>query len=317
MKTFILSTFAALLLLVHGVSAQSDFAFSVIASKGNSTVGNTPLKNGSKVTSDQTINVPAGAYLGLSHKNGKTIEIKAAGAHRVSELEKQVKATGASSLTSKYATYVASEITASSGSGDSRLGKMVKTGSVKRGMPKGILAFTHASEKMAKLLGNELVITWAFDEATAGGVKEGDVPAYDLVIEDLFGKEIFRTEVAGNSYIFNWDEKAKNMQQITYSIKAKNHSEVATAEKIAVQRISGNSAQEYNKDLAAFGDDNSALIHIIRANYFEEKGLILDAKASYENALEIAPEVDDFKSLYKEFLGRHKMTKDTFDKKFD
>ncbi|TAF34602.1 MAG: hypothetical protein EAZ57_02470 [Cytophagales bacterium] len=316
MKTFILSTIATLFLFAQTTFAQSDFAFSVIASKGNSTVGNTALKNGSKISSDQTINIPAGAYLGLSHKNGKTLELKAPGSFRVSELEKQVKATGTSSLTSKYASYVASEITASNGNGESRLGKMTKTGAVKRDLKKPIMVFTDASAKMASLLGNQLVITWAFDEMIAGGVKESEIAGYELIVSDLFGKEIFRTDVTGNSYTLDLTNTVK-AAQFTYSVRAKNRPESIMSDATPIKRITGNQAQEYNKDLAAFGDDNSALIQVIRANYFEEKGLILDAKASYENAIKAAPDVDDFKTLYKEFLSRNHMTKETYVKSFE
>jgi hypothetical protein len=55
--------------------------------------------------------------------------------------------------------------------------------------------------------------------------------------------------------------------------------------------------------------DQTALNKFILAGFYEENNLYIDAIASYEEAIKLAPDVTTFKESYDEFLLRHGMKK--------
>ena len=54
--------------------------------------------------------------------------------------------------------------------------------------------------------------------------------------------------------------------------------------------------------LKAEVSDDSPLNKLIYASFYEENNLLLDALTKYEEAIELSPEVEDFKTLYDDFL---------------
>jgi Tfp pilus assembly protein PilF len=51
----------------------------------------------------------------------------------------------------------------------------------------------------------------------------------------------------------------------------------------------------------------SALGYIIEASYYEDQNLLLDALTKYEQAIKLAPEVQDFQDLYQGFILKYNL----------
>ena len=62
--------------------------------------------------------------------------------------------------------------------------------------------------------------------------------------------------------------------------------------------------KELDDILTVMGGE-SALNHLILAGFYEEHQLLIDAIASYENAVRLAPDVAAIKDAYSEFLMRN------------
>ena len=52
-------------------------------------------------------------------------------------------------------------------------------------------------------------------------------------------------------------------------------------------------------------DEETALNKYILAGFYEENNLLIDALTSYEEAIELAPDVESYKEAYVEFLLRN------------
>ena len=64
-----------------------------------------PLKTGATLMSGDQIIAASGAYIGLMHKSGRTIEVRNSGVTRISDLESKL-ASSNSSVANKYAQFV-------------------------------------------------------------------------------------------------------------------------------------------------------------------------------------------------------------------
>ena len=51
----------------------------------------------------------------------------------------------------------------------------------------------------------------------------------------------------------------------------------------------------------------TSINNLILAEYYEEKGLVLDAITSYEGAVRMSPDVEYFQEAYDEFLIRNRL----------
>ena len=62
------------------------------------------------------------------------------------------------------------------------------------------------------------------------------------------------------------------------------------------------------EELAAINEDNvqSAMGYLLKATFFEENELLLDAITAYEKAIDLEPEVAEFKVLYSRFISAQK-----------
>jgi hypothetical protein len=80
----------------------------------------------------------------------------------------------------------------------------------------------------------------------------------------------------------------------------------------AVKRLAGAEQEKikklYSEEAGALTDD-SALTRYAAAGFYEQHGLIIDALSSYEDAIRMAPDVQDFVDARNEFLLRNNLAK--------
>jgi hypothetical protein len=255
-----------------------------------------PIYVGKKLLKGDKITLGENSYLGLSFKNGKTIELKKPGTYEVSKLSTEVAAQNASTA-SKYANYLAGEMGKTGGEdmAKNRYKYMSVTGSVERGSGVAIVA-----PKKVDALSNQLLVGW--------NPEPGD-NTYVVEVTNLFGDVISKTETKETSTLINLDYK-KDKNYVT-KVSLKNNPNYVG--EISIQYVPSDKSMDLNKQLTelktSLGEE-TALNKLILASFYEDNKLFLEAKQSYEEAVKIQPDVDDFKLAYNQFLERAGLLKE-------
>jgi len=296
MKKFVTYAMALMLLFSVELVSGQGYTFRVLANKGSNKVKKAgtgqvvALKTGATLNAGDALVASSGAYIGLMHKSGKTIEVRKAGTMAVADLEKQVK-TGKSSVASRYAKFVSDKMNEkASGNYRSRLNA---TGAVSRAVGDGSLDVM-IPDNNNRVLGDNTVIRW---EAESEGA------TYVVTVRDISDEIIFTTETTKTS--INLDLTAEGMQgQPLYLVTVvdKNNPDIASAQKGIVRVEEDDELFASLNGLKAEVPEDSPLTKLIYASFFEENGLLLDALTKYEEAIQMAPEIADFQELYENFL---------------
>ncbi|HCX23068.1 MAG TPA: hypothetical protein DHN29_14205 [Cytophagales bacterium] len=301
MRKFISYVFVAGMILVSSVVTAQDYAFRVLANKGENQLKKAgsaqaeTLKTGAKLNSGDEIIASEGAYIGLMHKTGKTTEIRGAGTKKVSDIEKNIS-TGSSSIASRYAQFVMNKMNEEEGG--SYKSRMAATGAVSRAT--GSAAIPVMAPAQADLLGSTAILRWDAPE----GMEEGDL--YVVKIENIFNEEIFAEETDKTSIELDFADEALAYDMGLYLVKIykKGDEEIASSE-IGIKKVKSSDKVEIQESLANLKSEvseDSPLNKIIYASFYEENGLILDALTKYEEAIKMSPEIQDFQELYENFL---------------
>jgi len=297
----IVSTFVFVLFVCVSSFAQEEL-FKVLINKGKNSVDHgKPIFTGSKIFKGQVITVSSGGYIGLIYKNGRSMELKVPGDYAADNLEKNALASSGS-LSKKYADLVVNEMTKTSeGITDDRKKNMKVTGSVERGDEDGILLI---SPKNTDHLGGQMNLKWRKDAASSGG--------YVIKIKDMFDEPIKSFTTTDTSLTVNLsdlDLKATKKSFIV-SVESKDvKAKVAPTGKL-VKVLEGKKAEDLHKELAMVKEeagDESALSKIILATFCEQNKLYLEAIHYYEQAMQLEPQIEEYRFAYENFLVRNDM----------
>jgi len=283
--------------------------FKVLASKGSNklvsagSVEEKSLLIGKKLYKGDKVILAEGAYLGLVHKSGKTIEIKKSGSFEVAKLATEVASQNAS-LSKKYTDFVMGEMSAK----DEDLSKnrhkyMDVTGSVERDVHgEKIHLIAPPKEVGSLVLSAPLVIRWE---------PLKDVQKYSVYVTNMFGDTLHRSETS-KSYIdldlSSLNPKNENTLHVV-SVEAKDNKKIKS-EGYALKYVAAPKALELKKEidnLKTEYSENTPLNKIMLAKFYEQNKLYLSAMECYQQAIELAPEVDDFQADYGHFLIKNKI----------
>lgn len=298
MKT-LLST-ATLLLFLTCTALGQGYIFRVLANKGANQVkraqsGETqPLKTGATLNSGDEIIASNGAYIGLMHKTGKTIEVRTAGTTKITELEKKL-ASSQSGVANRYAQFVMNKMNEDDGDVNKNYRRNMKaTGAVER-------ATNNASIKVMlpssiDILNPNAIIRWNGSEDGAN---------YLVTVKNIFDEQIFKAETQKTSIKLNFDdENLANERLVILNVQVKGNDELKSSD-YGIKRMSSDDAKAITDNLEVLKSevsDDSPLNKLIYASFYEENNLLLDALTKYEEAIELSPDVEDFQSLYDDFL---------------
>jgi hypothetical protein len=287
------------LLLTMSAYAQ-DYAFKVLANKGaneyKSSEGWQPIKTGAVLKLGDELKISENAYLGLVHKSGKPLEVKKAGPYKVTELAQQV-GTGTSVL-NKYTDFILS-----SNSAESKKNRLSATGAVHRGEPTMLNVFLPPPQN-AGVFGKMMVVEW--ETPKSGG-------PYVVTLKDIYEEDIakfetpetiLRVDLADPKFPKLGTELAI-LVEVSSKADAKTKSEGKVVKKLdpaTLERV-----KKAYAEIASEIKEETAFDKFIQAGFFEQNGLLIDALTSYEEAIRLAPDVDDFKQGRDEFLYRNKL----------
>ena len=293
-----------MLVFTVGFAFSQGYTFRVLANKGQNQVrkaGSTTavaLKTGATLNAGDELIASQGAYIGLMHKSGKTLEVRTPGTKKVVDLEKQVN-TKSASVSSRYAKFLANKMNEKEN--ENYRSKLNATGAVSRALA-GDASIQVLLPNQVSVMGDNAIVTWDSPE----GIEEN---AYVVTVKNIFDEEIYKEEVSGNAINLDFtSEKLKNDEGLyILTVKAKENLEVTSGD-IGIKRLTGEDAATYQSglnELKAEVPEESSINKVIYASFYEENGLILDALTQMEEAIALSPEVEDFEELKKDILERN------------
>ena len=313
-----------LLLIIILSSLSSIYAagneFRVLASKGDIFVQKggkgkwEKIYTGSTISAKDNIKLTKGAYLGLVHSQGRTLELKKVGVYSAFKLSKDVL-TMNSSVSKKLVNLIASEVSESMSILDKNNAEnnMTQSGAVERSFENNIIPKKDSNG--ATVLNNKLNLESPIKtalmnpEATFSWFKlPGDIN-YEFLLCDRFDKPEFSKTIKDTSITINTkdlglEEGAYYFWKVTAKttpVKKSDeacfiilHEKESTAIKDTLKLL--------NKEL---GYEATAASMMILGLFYERHELINDAEASYREAVRLAPGVEDYHKLYSNFRKRH------------
>lgn len=300
------ATVLMMLFTASAVSAQG-YTFRVLANKGENkvkkagTASAIQLKTGATLNSEDLIISADGSYIGLMHKTGKTTEVRGAGTKRVSEIEKQVQ-LGSTSVSDRYASFVMNKMNETETT--EVRSRLNATGAVSRAT--GSAAINVMAPDQSEVLGDKTVVRWN----KAEGMAEGDT--YTVKVKNIFDEIIYKVETEKTFVELDLSSEQMKNEAGLYLVKVyKSNNEEISSEEVGIKKVKSTDRREVQENLAALKaevSEDSPLNKLIIASFYEENGLILDALTKYEEAIKMAPDVEDFQQIYGAFLIKNNLT---------
>lgn len=283
------------LVMIIGYTHAQEYAFKVLVNKGKNEIksGNSwqQLKVGLSLKSADELKISENAYLGLVHVSGKALELKESGNYKVMDLA--AKVSGGSSVLNKYTDFILSSATAPKN-------RLAATGAVDRGVD-NIEVYLPKPEH-AVVFNNEVIISWS---------SEAPGP-YIVTFNSMFDDELNKIEVAGNNVKINLNDNSfANEDNIIVEVaSASNKNKISN--KYTLKRLSKADKERIKTSLSEIADPTSepnALNKLLIAGFYEQNNLLIDAGTAYLEAVEISPDVPQFKEAYNDFLLRNNLRK--------
>jgi hypothetical protein len=286
---FVLAAFSAF--------GQAGYTFKVIANKGTNQVKSgdswVQLKAGASLQKTDILQVGENAYLGLVSAKGKPMELKKAGNYTVSDLETQA-GTG-STVLNKYTDFILSS------NAEGKKNRLSATGAVHRATETTtIKVMLPDNQKYSDLYNTSVFVSW--DGSKAPG-------PYVVVLKNFMEDQLDKYETETTSITIDLsDPKYAAEAAILLEVSAKNDAKQVSKQHL-LRRMSPASKEAVAKsltDLMGEVSEPTAINKFILAGFYEENNLLIDAIASFEEAVKLEP---SYKEYYDEFLMRHGLKK--------
>lgn len=299
MKTHTLFLLSTLLAFCVTVASAQDYAFKVLAVKGNNEVRSgeqwQPLKTGATLRSQDELKLGANGYVGLVHQKGRPLEVKEAGVHKVSALETRVGTT--TSVLNKYTDFILS-----SRSDAGKRNSLTATGAVHRAAGGQEAIRVHLPEKeQSKVFNKIAVIKW---DAIEGGAP------YVVTLKNMFEDVLTEVETPGTTIQIDLnEEKYQNESAILVEVSSKSNAKLVSKQHL-IKKLSPAELETIARaisDLKQEITEESAIGQIYLAGLYEQNDLLIDAIYSYEQAIKLEPDVAEYRQAYDEFLVRNSL----------
>ena len=320
--------------IMHARVAQESLK--VLAVRGNVTlIGGAKLSVGQQLALSDRVTLGAGGYMSITHPNGRTAELKTPSTVTVRDLHQRLSKS-TSSASSKFASYVASELTETSepiAFKSKRRGNMKTTGSVERaagddanavdtvlrvvGAPGEVQALADLSAakieregrlavvmpRTTRLLSDTVTFTWR---------RTPKWGSYRLVITNRANLAVVARETGDTALTLTLATLGvKPGELYSWRVEATAQPSERTAE-YGLWLLDGADARQTRgllDEIASEQDDPaSAIALMIRATAQEDLGLVYDSYNSYRRVVQLEPEVQSYRRAFAEFLVRQSLT---------
>ncbi len=297
MRKIVSLTVALLVLFMAETVLAQGYTFRVLANKGQNKVKRangqtTALRTGVTLNDGDELITTSGSYVGLLHKSGKTIEIRQPGTRTVTSMAKTVN-VGSSSVSARMSKFIDKKMQEKeSGSYKARL---AATGALKntRGAEDEITVYL-SSQNKNQFLEEHVIVSW---EPLA------DIATYKVEVRNLFDEVVYAAETSETKILLDMasPELANDQNFYIVNVTDKANSDV-NSPSVAMKKVTEADAIASLEELKNEIPEETPLSKLIYASFYEENGYLADAVTKYEEAIEMAPDIEDFKQLYENFL---------------
>lgn len=284
-------------------SKAQEYQFKVLANQGDNTLvssdgsRNEQLKVGSTLQEGDKLILSEGAYVGLMHPNGKTMEIKTAGEFEVNELT--LKAGDGNSVASKYADFIMTRMAEEDAEIDENHRKYLNvTGAVERKI--GSSAINLMMPNSAEIYNSIALIKWT----------DLNAETYIVTVRNMYDEVLLTAETTEPQLKLDLNQKSLSKERLVIVKVIVKGNLALASEGYGIKRVTAPKAAAINADLAVLKgaiQEGNALDKLILASFFENNNLIVDALAKYEEAMAINPTVKEYKNAYAQFVSRHNL----------
>ena len=274
-----------------------DYVFRVMVNKGSNMFKKEsetkwqPVKKGISFNIGDWIRIANDAYLGLVHNSGKTTALKNPGVFEISKLASEI-GLQKKGIAAKYIEFVFNTIEQKPAVSDNN--QVVVT----RGAEKRIHLLLPSN---AKALNRIIILTW------------NPIPGentYVVTVMGIFEDILIQEETNTNRFTLNMDLAALNQENILIiRVSLKANAEVHSGEHV-ISTLSNNEIEVLQSELLPLIQEisqESSLDQIILASFYEQQDLLIDAIYCYLEAIQLSPEVADYKEMYDNFMIRNKL----------
>jgi hypothetical protein len=303
MKTLKLIFFVSLLMIADFALAQK-VEFTVLGTKGLVKIGESKLKVGSKITTGQSIQISENSYLSLATDDYRVMEITQQGVYTTQQLLS--KSPLKQNLNKDYVKFVVAELTKEDDQGitaANRFQHMSKSGAVKRGLGKAIIYVEEVPNQ--GLYGNSLFLAWHTKS-------ESDNPdSYLVKITDINGKIIAKQNTKNMEISIDIShvnrEEISTLKCIVILLDSKGVSLEIADEKTMLQNCLEITLLDEAEKKPIFASikkytDMGMVGKLIEGQYFEQKGLYIDAMACYKEAIKLSDNENEYQKYYNKLL---------------
>lgn len=282
--------------------AFSQTIFKVLASKGQVMLGNEKLKVGMQLSTNQNIEIGGDAYLCLATlSDNKIIELTAKdkGKHNTKDILAKVPAN--QNWQKSYVDFVVNELTKQDNGGvnaKNRFQHMNKTGAVKRGgVAKSFIEDIRKDigNKVPQVYGDKILLIWYLGDKPnevelAKSVRKYKIEIMSSSDETIFFEQIVEGKESSELLIDLAKVKNNGENDLVYRITALDEKgkqvDRTGIDTFPIKLMNESEKKAYAKDLAKFSNQ-SVLSLLEKAQYFENKGLYIDAMVTYKEVEEL------------------------------
>ena len=274
-----------------------DYVFRVMVNKGSNMFKKEsetkwqPVKKGISFNIGDWIRIANDAYLGLVHNSGKTTALKNPGVFEISKLASEI-GLQKKGIAAKYIEFVFNTIEQKPAVSDNN--QVVVT----RGAEKRIHLLLPSN---AKALNRIIILTW--------NPIRGE-NTYVVTVMGIFEDILIQEETNTNRFMLNMDLAELNQENtLIIRVSLKENAEVHSGEHV-ISTLSNNEIEVLQSELLPLMQEisqESSLDQIILASFYEQQDLLIDAIYCYLEAIQLSPEVEDYKEMYDNFMIRNKL----------
>jgi hypothetical protein len=150
------------------------------------------------------------------------------------------------------------------------------------------------------IFNSEAIVRWKAVEGAEG---------YTVTLKNIFDDEVYTIDTDKTSVQLDFSSaELANEKLVILNVKTAS-GEIASGD-FGIKRLSPDDAVKIAENVEMLKADlssESALGYIIEASYYEDQNLLLDALTKYEQAIKLAPEVQDFQDLYQGFILKYNL----------
>ena len=296
MRSYQLFAFSLLFFLstLASASGTTNYTFKVLAFDGavsykdHNTGRWLPVDVGTCLPAHSMVKVEAHSYLGLIHTSGKTRTLER-GTYEVDRLADkfQNQSTG---VAAKYADLFIEKTKTNVTAKPDDKERSVEERELKMLLPSSVDVYSQ-----------EVILRWTD--------KEEIDQQYEVVFKNMFDEVVMMRETDGTRLVLNFEEeKIARERLIIVSVHKKNQKSLQSSD-YGIKQMTDEEAELIEDELEELklelAGQEAILDMLILASFYEQNNLLADALTTYERVIELAPEVDAFKTAYDQFVFRN------------